>query len=111
MKGLVLTVPCTLGPCSQQMLHGTKRSLRALGQACSSAKWIRSASRSGAGRLGDQLRETHKSAGGAEACWLQVWQYTFINLHGTYTVSVTDNSGSGITYKAGMPMRLLSACR
>mmetsp|Transcript_105696 Transcript_105696/g.252116 ORF Transcript_105696/g.252116 Transcript_105696/m.252116 type:complete len:704 (+) Transcript_105696:55-2166(+) len=44
-------------------------------QACSSAKWIRSASRSGA------------------------WQYTFINVDNTYTVSVTDNSGSGTTYK------------
>ncbi|CAE7215742.1 unnamed protein product [Symbiodinium natans] len=55
-------------------------------QACSSAKWIRSASRSG------------------------VWQYTFINAHNTYTVSVTDNSGSATTYKVPPGTHVTAYC-
>ncbi|CAK9015961.1 unnamed protein product [Durusdinium trenchii] len=43
--------------------------------ACSTAQWIRSTTRTGA------------------------WEYKFINTHATYTMSITDNSGSGITYK------------
>lgn len=43
--------------------------------ACSSAKWIRSLSRTG------------------------VWVYTFLNTHATHSLSVTDNSGGGaVTY-------------
>jgi hypothetical protein len=30
----------------------------------------------------------------------QIWEYKFINTHATYTMSITDNSGIGITYKA-----------
>jgi len=44
-------------------------------QACSSALWIRGQSRAG------------------------VWIYTFINTDATYTLSVTDSTGSGTTYK------------
>eukprot|EP00435_Cladocopium_sp_Y103_P043362 s348_g12.t1 len=44
--------------------------------SCSSAQWIRSTTRTG------------------------IWEYKFINTHATYTMSITDNSGIAITYKA-----------
>jgi len=55
-------------------------------QACSSAQWIRSTSRSG------------------------VWVYTFINTHATQTVSVADNSGAGITYKVPAQSYVTAYC-
>lgn len=42
--------------------------------SCSSAAWVRSQSRTG------------------------VWEYTFINLDSTYTLTVVDSSGAGTTY-------------
>mmetsp|Transcript_60110 Transcript_60110/g.140038 ORF Transcript_60110/g.140038 Transcript_60110/m.140038 type:complete len:685 (-) Transcript_60110:356-2410(-) len=43
-------------------------------QSCSGAQWVRSSTRTG------------------------VWVYTFINTHATRSLSVTDNSGSPVTY-------------
>jgi len=44
---------------------------------CKSAYWVRSQTRSG------------------------IWKYQFINRHDTYSITVTDNSGSGKTYTVG----------
>lgn len=54
--------------------------------SCSSAMWARSQTRAGA------------------------WAYTFINTSPTYTMSVTDNSGSGITYKVAVNSHVLAFC-
>lgn len=30
----------------------------------------------------------------------EIWEYKFVNTHATYTMTVTDNSGTGVTYQA-----------
>lgn len=54
--------------------------------SCSSAQWIRSTTRTG------------------------IWEYKFINTHATYTMSITDNSGIGITYKVPPQSHVTAWC-
>lgn len=55
-------------------------------QSCSSAQWIRSTARTG------------------------IWEYKFVNTHATYTMTVTDNSGTGVTYQVPPDSHVTAWC-